>query len=418
MGLALLAAAPAPASTQRPADEATTPRRVARQRTENPSRSARRILHLRGGATLRGVARLRDGSWEIKTKEGWTPLEPGSVLRQAREADVLRDRKNRAKEVEQSADLDDRVAFAEWMIDEGLLEEGVQELDRVLEASPHHPGALGLIRRRRPLAAAVPSPEVALDGLEDARTRLEPLLAWASDRPTTAREEAILELGRLEDREALEGVLLAGLGAQAPRRRSFCAHALGRLFPGHEVQRLMQHAVLDASREVRVDAARALHTADEPGLVLPIVRALNSTNPRVRAQSAEALGHMGYAAAVEPLMTYLTSASQPGSANRVPHGYIFIGRQYAYVQDFDVEVATFQAVADPQINTLLEGSVLEAGVVGVVEYDYVTEMRAARGALGQLTGENPGRTARAWKSWWEEHAAEWRLRVPAERDEK
>ena len=85
---------------------------------------------------------------------------------------------------------------------------------------------------------------------------------------------------------------------------------------------------------------------------------------------------------------------------------------------FDVEVATFQAVADPQINVLLEGSVLDAGVVGVVEYGYATEMRAARGSLGRLTNENPGRTARAWKNWWAEHGVEWKQNVPAAKGEE
>ncbi len=417
--LAALCTIPAaPGLAQQPEESAegleAAARRAAWQKEENLSRSARRILHMRWGGTARGVARWRDDHWELKQKNGWTALEPGSVVRAVKEAEVLRDRKRRAKEIEKSGDLEARVAFAEWMIDEGLARpEALAELDRVLDASPHHAGALGLLRRRKPIA--VPSLEVSVDGLEDARRRL---FDWAKDSPDTGRELAILELEKLEDREALREALMSDLGSNLLRRRSFAAHALGRLFPGEEVQRLIQHAVLDSSTEVRRYAAQALHTADNPVLVVPVVRALNSRYPRIRAQAAEALGFMGYAAAVEPLMTYLTSTSQPGGAGRVPHSNIFVGRQFAYIQDFDVEVATFQAVADPQINVLLEGSVLDAGVVGVVEYGYATEMRAARGSLGRLTNENPGRTARAWKNWWAEHGVEWKQNVPAAKGEE
>ena len=74
-------------------------------------------------------------------------------------------------------------------------------------------------------------------------------------------------------------------------------------------------------------------------------------------------------------------------------------------------MATFQAVADPQINVLLEGEVLEARILGVVEYSYVTESRAARGSLGRLTGAKPGNTGSAWQRWWKENQAEWSTRV-------
>jgi len=39
--------------------------------------------------------------------------------------------------------------------------------------------------------------------------------------------------------------------------------------------------------------------------------------------------------------------------------YVTVINQQAYIQDFDVEVAQFQAVADPQINVLIEGVVLD-----------------------------------------------------------
>ena len=47
------------------------------------------------------------------------------------------------------------------------------------------------------------------------------------------------------------------------------------------------------------------------------------------------------------------------SVHNTQRAYVAVVNQQAYIQDFDVEVAQFQAVADPQINVLEEGVVLD-----------------------------------------------------------
>ncbi len=47
------------------------------------------------------------------------------------------------------------------------------------------------------------------------------------------------------------------------------------------------------------------------------------------------------------------------SVHNTQRAYVTVVNQRAYVQDFDVEVAQFQAIADPQINVLTEGIVLD-----------------------------------------------------------
>jgi len=47
------------------------------------------------------------------------------------------------------------------------------------------------------------------------------------------------------------------------------------------------------------------------------------------------------------------------SVHNTQRAYVAVVNQRAYIQDFDVEVAQFQAVADPQINILQEGIVLD-----------------------------------------------------------
>jgi len=47
------------------------------------------------------------------------------------------------------------------------------------------------------------------------------------------------------------------------------------------------------------------------------------------------------------------------SVHNTQRAFVTVINQRAYVQDFDVEVAQFQAIADPQINVLTEGIVLD-----------------------------------------------------------
>lgn len=385
-----------------PVHASTTPAQASESSAS--ARSARYILHLSGGGVLRAVARQIDSGWEVQRGKSWLQFDEQQVERVARESDVLRELRKRRRELGKHADANARVELASWMAEAGLTKEALSELDGVLEVAPHNTAALRLVRET-PLIAT-PSLDVAPSELPAAR---EALVSWAVQVPRAAREVAIARLGALEDRETVHAELFRALGAFSLRRRAFAAQALGRLYPGEDVKRLLQHAVLDTSSDVRRSAAEALGGADDASLVAPVVRALASSNPRVRVQAAEALGFMAYPAAVEPLVSYMTTALQSSGANRVPHGYVFFGRQRAYIQDFDVEVATFQAVADPQINVLLEGSVLEAGVIGLTHYSAGTEAAAARGSLRRITGENPGNSARAWRGWWEEHREEWAL---------
>ena len=55
------------------------------------------------------------------------------------------------------------------------------------------------------------------------------------------------------------------------------------------------------------------------------------------------------------------------SVHNTQRAYVAVINQQAFIQDFDVEVAQFQAVADPQINVLTEGVVLD--VRPIIQHD-------------------------------------------------
>ncbi|MFT5051174.1 MAG: hypothetical protein ACI8QZ_002584 [Chlamydiales bacterium] len=63
--------------------------------------------------------------------------------------------------------------------------------------------------------------------------------------------------------------------------------------------------------------------------------------------------------AVEKSSQFELVNSQMLSVHNTQRAYVTVINQRAYIQDFDVEVAQFQAVADPQVNVLHEGVVLD-----------------------------------------------------------
>lgn len=372
-------------------------------------REARRILHLANGQVIRVLARRVDGRWEYKHASGWKPLEPGLVTSVELERDVLAAWRARRAKLD-SRRTDERAALAADAVERGLLAEGWTELEAVLAVEPDHRAALATLRENR--FVAVPSVRV-----EDARRAeaLEELLRFGASSSTCGRELAANELAAYPDRAGLEQRLGRELGSNVVARRAFAVLALRRVFPTpSDARPLIVRSVLDASEEVRRGSALALKAANEPALCAPVVRALASRSPLVRVRAAEALGVMGYAAAVEPLVAALRPAPSGGGSDvRPPHANIFVGRQVAYVQDFDVEVASFQSVADPQVNVYLEGMTTEAAVLGIQQVDFATESAAIGRALGRITGADPGNTARAWREWWEKDGGAWLARAYA-----
>lgn len=361
------------------------------------ARDLRRILHLRGGSVFRGRTRQVDGAWQLRTDGSWVALPTGAVGRFSTERDVLAQARRLEQEVGRDLGLR-RVALADWMAREGLLTEALEQFDRVLTADPTQNDALRLLA----------APDRNLQVFRSVQSAAE-LLRKPPATPAL-RELALARLAELEDRAVIYEHLRGDLDSRSSRSRAFAAQGLGRLFPGEELEPLLGRAVLDGNADVRAEASRALGAAGDPTLVLPVLRALESNYSGVRENAAEALGAMAYPVAVEPLVGRLAAISKPGAAAsnapyRSPGSVLFIGKQTAFVQDYDVEVATGSSIADPQVNVLSEGSVLDVRVHGIsTAGGYAGERRRIAKSLTQLTGADPGSSAKAWSAWLAEHA--------------
>ncbi|MDG1986020.1 MAG: ComEC/Rec2 family competence protein [Planctomycetota bacterium] len=382
-------------------------RRLQDDDAEPIQRPVRRVLRLRNGGVLRGPTRKDpSGGWSIKGRGGWTALPAAGVLEATEErAALLQLKALRADAGQTPAEkVDGALAL-------GLLPEACELCDELLEQSPTDLQLRSAATRAGRHLGGLPA--------RGAPDEVEALLELGALQSLLMREVVAERLVTAAGRAKLLETLRSELRSKRPPRRSFAAFATGRLFPGEDPRPLLLHAVYDPSAPARESAARAISDVGAHAIGAPLVRALESGNGAVRLRTVEALGASRDGAFVEPLMGRLyTLSARSGSASgyRPPRSHLFVGTQRAYVQDFDVEVAQGSSVADPVVNTLVEGVVLDVRVIGVQEVQVRTELRSIRGALGRITGRKPGSSNKAWRTWWEGEEAE-RFRRPLPEEE-
>jgi hypothetical protein len=365
---------------------------------------ARRVLHLQNGDVVRArTRRAESGAWEFEQRGAWKAIPAEFVARAVDERELLARAAELSAELGATADPNERlrrVAYSQWLVEEGLYVEALSALDQVLAVEPALPEARALLREHAreltplPLAAAA-DPQALLT----AGAKLTP----------SGRALAIELLAATATPEEQRAALNAVLTSPREESRSLAALGLGLITPGEALEPLLVRAILDGSPAVREAATRSLVAADEPALAGSAAKALWSTNLTVRTNSADFLAALGAPSAVEPLIASLAAPATGGGSGGSARGFFFAGKQKAYVQDFDVEVATGESIADPVVNVLQEGVVLDVRTLAISTSAVVTWEARARRALESLTGERPGAgTVKDWARWWELNGAEWK----------
>ena len=348
----------------------------------------RRVLLSSEGLLHRGRARLSESGWELWRDRAWHPVGEGvEITRHPLERDLLREAKSLAESLPKTEDGEPhtgaQLSYARWLLGSGLIPEGLDVLDELLGRHPNHDSARVVLAKLQ-LPAELPT--LRSRDAEEVKRAFKLTLAFAKKKGAAHRELAIRRLAELRDPVRTMTPLLS---VGKAHERALAAHALRRLAPAKSLEPLLQRCALDGSREVRTEAAHALAATGEEGVILPLVRALSSEYSSVRANSAEALGVAGYPAAVPVLKAHLsnlTASAKASGHSAPPRNHIFVGKQTAYVQDFDVEIAQAAAVADPQVNTLHQGAVLDVRVLAVTSSRTATrtELSAVRAALAKL----------------------------------
>ena len=369
-----------------------------------------RILYTAWGAPIRTHAKMVDGVWHIRQGKDWRALPAGSVTKHSLVRDIKRDARARERKLKMTL-ADDRADQALWLIDQAMYTEALEHLEFCLRKDPDHAPTLTLIDRdilpmNTPRVDVTPGTPA-----EQLPTALKPWFNTTAFMARASQEIAIRDLlanlGDHDIRATLEGELKH----RTSKRRELAALILHRsnlaVDEQSTVQALVRVAILDGSEDVRAQCSRTLRDLEQEAVTQPFVKALGSSSPAVRTNAAEALGTLGFVQAAAPLISALAATSSSGGSYRPPASHIFIGKQVAYIQDFDVEVAQGAAIANPEVNVITEGVVLDVRLLSVrQEMVRVNERSALRGSLKSLLGQDFKYSADKWSKYLEEHPIE------------
>ena len=342
---------------------------------------------------------------ESQTREPSSPATSGAM---ALDVDAVRAEVRRVERLRTpGTELLVATARSDWRAQLG--QEALELIDEALELDPDHGPALDFVaeicesvRPRLPLPAPPAVWELEQPDLEAA---IAGTFGPAGRMPPAVREVSVWRLGETAHLEFVRATALAKLRDPQPSTRAFAALTLRRLAPGEGAHALIERSLLDSDADARRQAALGLALVGDPEVAAPAVRALSAKNPKLRLHAAQALGSMGFAEAIPPLANALL-AQDGGSIQPPPRNHVFFGTQSAYVQDYDVEVATGAGIADPVINTLVEGAVLDVRVIGVSGggVSSTAHRKALRRSIEQLAGVELGSQKRHWQKWWDESA--------------
>lgn len=358
-------------------------------------------LRLHDGRVLVGQVRARGESYEVQTHEGSVTVAKRDVAKVRSDKELRAALKSKAK---QSGDS----AFATLQLAKIARDYGLEpEMWRLLDET-----VAGLT------AQAVASSPAVERRLREFLAQLEPQLLPRAARqaPTEKRIRLMLrschastkpgKLAALQELMVREPNADQALREQARRSGSYrqriaALAALQRRATMGNGRFVLRTTVLDRSEKVRAAAAELGRAAVDAADVTYMASGLGHSDPRVRVRTAEALGRLQHEAAVDLLVragphaaSGLRRAANDGGASR---GHVAFLNQRAYIRDFDVEVAQASFIADPQVDVLQSGTVLDVTVVGVTQIRKI--VYAYRDALKLLTRRDPGPDPRAWADW-------------------
>ncbi len=414
LGWSLIQSAPAQTQPQR---ATSAPQELGEEAAPEAWKSLRRrILRLHQGSFVRDVTRWDGQQWWVGPRSKAKSMPAHWVQSVIEEKTLLQEHARQRK-----ARPDASAALAAWCFEVGLLKEGLKALDAALEAHGQRPAAWDVLQAQQrflpkpPTWQAQGTPESQWDRqwkwLQKRHTPTMEHLAAARWAAMAAEQTDAENHTRTEETTAAWMAPLTHASAHgSPAQRQFALHALAQWRGERSAPDLQRFALLDPSERVRLRAGWLLGTLNNPKRVRPLIDLVSHQQMEVRVRATQALGQAGYAAAVPALVASLQSG---GSAHRVPHAHVFIGKQTAYVQDFDPEVAVASSVADPVVNVLPSGVVLDAGVRTVTIERHLIE---ARRSLQQITGHRPGTSAKSWNRWLQRFAsvdASWRAPWPS-----
>lgn len=345
------------------------------------------------GKTLRGRTdrAVLEGPLQLQTSSGALSLPRERVVSVHAVADLRREYRRMRKLA--GTDPNRLHQVGTWATSNALYDEMEECFAQVLEAQPFHSGVLAALR-----AFPLASSNATSDPVRAARE-----IVARGGRLLKRPVQVVLatfELERLGP-DIFEPVLEQTLQGRRADQRAFAARATYVLQPDSSSRTAILLSVLDRSDKVRTFANQVLATRHDEQILPTLRQALASKYAPVRRNAMDAMAALRDPRAVPDLVARITYSG--GTGQRVNISNL---RQISYVRDFDAEIAQASSIADPVIDVLQEGSVLDVTLLGTHgTADITLERTTALGALRDITGER-FRDVKAWETWWAEHGDE------------
>lgn len=236
------------------------------------------------------------------------------------------------------------------------------------------------------------TPHVPPPGSDDAR--LKRVLKDVAAKDVALSEAARRALAAVPKKD-LVAAALGLLGESDPAVRAACCRLLGEWGDESALRALVFTGARDLDADVRREAVLSAASFGNDDTAIPFVRALGSSNERLVAYAAQALGLLADQRAAGYVVKRLESH---GSAQR---SFVSFLNQVSYVRDYDVEIAQASNIANPNIGTISDGVVLDVHVKGT-EYSQTWIEPYLVDAVSQMVGRR-FKDAAAVRAWYAEN---------------
>lgn len=358
-------------------------------------------LRLKDGRVLVGQARSKGETWQVTTHDGNVTVAKKDVARMRDQKDLQTALKEKAKASGDSAFA--HLNLAQVARDYGLEPEMWRHLDKSIAKLPAKKNGqpTAVERRLRDFLAQL-EPELLPRSVRQApaQKRIKSMLSLCHAATKTGKMAALEEL-MVREPNADQLLRQHARRNGSFRQRIAALSALQRRKTSGNDLFVLRTTVLDRNKKVRTAAADIGKPNITEKAITYMAGGLGHSNAKVRVRTAEAMGQLGHASAIDMLVkagphaaSGLRRAANDTGASR---GHIAFLEQQAYIRDFDVEVAQASFIADPKVDVLQSGTVLDATVIGVTEIRRI--VYAYRDALKLLSGRDPGADPRRWSAW-------------------
>lgn len=376
-----------------------------------------RLFRFVDGHFWRGASRpgapISSGRWELLDGRASRLVDATELSRVRTERAALQELAQLSRGLRGDDDVR-QLALCGWMLDQGLLRECLNALDRVALRRPDDARVRTLLADRA-FADVLPPPDA------DPARELQRCLSEGAGASPARRELWVKRLDALSARDTTLAALRNELARGTDVRREFAIRALRRIQPTAALAELERCAVSDRSRRVNKEARLALRDAADPAIALRLAPRIESSSARERIGTIDALGEAGYPQAIGPLVGHLANlmASAPGGgsggSSAPPRRHLSVRNQVAYAQDFNVEIAQGSSIADPIVSFAEDGVVLDVATATwqlPLEVQYEGALTAR--ALARLVRDGVRRSPADWQRWWSEESARKAARERAE----